>query len=359
MAMNAFRYLTWFPLILSSVVYGANTGTIILVSDLHYDTELSNKTYPLTSQDANQSFLDKVIGSAAYSATKNNNKPDFILITGDFAAHEISGGRSSKVYNAVQHTLSELWSTQNAVLLRTPIYAALGNNDSYTGDYQLDSGSFFNDMKFLLQTYAFPDGQVPADYDADYSKYYGSYTANIPATCESSTGCKRVMVLNTVPFSDKTDRLICDGHHSTCSEFRKNIVEFVNNNETPNFVAMHIADSPSYGWNQSADYQISSNTSLFASCSNEIKNCTKAIFAGHWHYYNRSVTTASDPGLVKTVLLPSVTPRNGAKPGYLIITYDRDTGKKISGTHYYISDYSGTLAGKSIDKAITWSKEDF
>ncbi len=317
-------------------VYGANTGTIVLLSDIHYDTELENTTYPLVSQDANQQFLDKVIGSAAYSATKSNSKPDFILITGDFAAHEIAGNRSSKVFSAVQHTLSELWSTQDGALSHIPIYAALGNNDSYTGDYELNSGAFFSDMKVLLQTYAFPDGKIPADYDATYEKYYGSFTASIPATCESSNGCKRIMGLNTVPFSDRRDSLSCDGHNSTCSEFRKNIVEFVNNNETPNFVAMHIADSSSYGWDQGADNQISSNTSLFSACSDETQICTKAIFAGHWHLYNPSITTASDSDLVKTVLLPSVTPRKGVKPGYLIITLTTETQAKRSLEHIII-----------------------
>lgn len=57
--------------------------------------------------------------------------------------------------------------------------------------------------------------------------------------------------------------------------------------------------------------------------------------------------------------MPSITPRKGAEPGYLIITYDRDTGEKISGTHYFIADYSGTLADQNIDKEIIWSKKDF
>ena len=125
----------------------------------------------------------------------------------------------------------------------------------------------------------------------------------------------------------------------------------------PAFVAMHIPNSKYLGWDEQVKPQIAVQTGLFSQCSSKHVRCIKGIFAGHVHLFLRNMQTASNPGNVPTLVVPSVTPMNGAIPGYLIITYDRDNGKLTQVQRFYLDNYGTTLAGKVVATPVLWSRQ--
>ena len=365
LGMSIFRWMiVCFFLSLLHVTYAENIGTFVVLSDLHYNPKASNTHYPSAATDSNKALLDSVINHIADETTKEKSKPDFFLIIGDFLAHDFTSicPQDKKcVQDAIKYPLQSIWATQDGVFKNIPLYAALGNNDAYAGNYKLSSkDGFFGDVGTIFAKYAFPDG-VPTDFLTTYKSNYGSYTATIPATCGTAitTRCKKIMVLNTVLFANKGSLLTCD--NGDCTLFRKNMISYINSqitrNGIPAFVATHIPDSKSFGWDDQAQPQITEQTTLFLQCTSGHLNCVKGIFAGHVHMFVRNIQTASSPKNVPSLIAPSVTPINGATPGFLIISYDRDNGKLTQVQRFYIDNYGTTLAGKAITTSISWSHQ--
>jgi sphingomyelin phosphodiesterase acid-like 3 len=199
-----------------------DVGVILSLTDFHFDPFYDPKLFQELVQSPPSEWSrifsgSQVPGYGAYGKDSNYNlfvsalkhaalaapKAEFILLAGDWLAHGFSdsyyqyaGNHDPQgLYDFMDKTITFLTQRIREQFPDVPIYPALGNADSYCGDYQLQpKGEFLrrtaetwkgllqngNDEQAFIQT--FPSG--------------GYYTASAPGTSKH-----RVVVLNTVFFS--------------------------------------------------------------------------------------------------------------------------------------------------------------
>src|SRR6516164_2167687 len=145
---------------------GRATGHVLLVSDIHFDPladpgpaivkqliaapvsqwkEIFSKQngYAHAPADANYPLL-----ISALSAAVAQGPFDFVIASGDYLRHGfqsafIEAGGSSSDFPAFATKTAVFVINTVQTMLGVPVYAALGNNDSASGDYGLDPGSAF------------------------------------------------------------------------------------------------------------------------------------------------------------------------------------------------------------------------
>ena len=178
----------------------------------------SNSHSKIHFGDTNYMSLDLGMRTAAQRIAPAN--PDFTLYTGDFLAHDF--GSNYATYNNcptiwnkapcskesyqqfVDLTLKYvLWKVRQAV--DVPLYAALGNNDSYCGDYWVSADSGFLDHTadtLESMAAAFEKGQK------DLFAKGGYFAVDVAPT-------HRLVVLNTTIYTSKYQRY--SRNPNTCS----------------------------------------------------------------------------------------------------------------------------------------------
>jgi sphingomyelin phosphodiesterase acid-like 3 len=160
----------------ASAVFGeperrvASTGIVVSLSDIHfnpfYDPSLINSLiesdytkwqsifshstiqgYGTHNADSNYNLLDSALQNIYLLAPH----PDFIIISGDFLAHDfqetyekLSGSSDLKAIDSfIDKTIAFVTRMIARRFPNTSVYPALGNNDSYCGDYRIEpSGQF-------------------------------------------------------------------------------------------------------------------------------------------------------------------------------------------------------------------------
>jgi sphingomyelin phosphodiesterase acid-like 3 len=134
----------------------------------------------------------------------------FITLSGDLIAHGFSCKYKSLMPQSspeeyrqfVEKTIEFVLDDLHAAFPAAPVYAALGNNDSDCGDYQLDPNS-----NFLAQTATFVTGDFLASERKIAQPTFaagGYYSASLPAPLEHT----RLLVLDDLFMSRK---------YTTCS----------------------------------------------------------------------------------------------------------------------------------------------
>jgi hypothetical protein len=127
------------------------------------------------------------------------SNPAFVLISGDFLAHDFrrrfdaaAGEHSDATYRVFVHKTMQFIAQQlRATFPAMPIVPALGNNDEECGDYQLQpKGPFLSDTLPVLRAYLANDSDPGLDEDW---KSYGNYSAKL--------GGIRLLSTNTNFFS--------------------------------------------------------------------------------------------------------------------------------------------------------------
>lgn len=147
----------------------------------------------------------ELLVSALEHARRAAARPDFIVIGGDFLAHNfgttfaaLSGDRDPAALMAfVGKTIALVTLLVAERFPETPIYPALGNNDSDCGDYQLQPGGQF--LAATAQTWKglFKGAANTAAFLRTFP-VRGSYTVLNPRNAKH-----RLLVLNTVFFAQQ------------------------------------------------------------------------------------------------------------------------------------------------------------
>jgi sphingomyelin phosphodiesterase acid-like 3 len=152
------------------------SGKILLLSDIHfnpfYDVDIVSKLVKADYKEWEKIFdasgdssrgvygIDlyyPLLKSAVKAMGEVNNKPDFIIITGDFISHNFEASfttytgitNTDTLHRFIEKTVSFVaWQIEKQYP-NTPILPVLGNNDDFCGDYHIEPNGPF--LKFFAQ----------------------------------------------------------------------------------------------------------------------------------------------------------------------------------------------------------------
>jgi hypothetical protein len=309
-------------------------------------------------KDSNYNLFVSALKHAARSAPK----AEFVLLAGDWLAHGFSdtyyqyaGSRDPQgLHEFIDKTITFLTRRVREQFPDIPIYPALGNEDSYCGDYQLQpKGEFLrrtadawkgllhngNDETAFMQT--FPTG--------------GYYTALAPGRSKH-----RLIVLNTVFFS--TD------YRNQCGDPKDEP-----GGDQLRWLAAQLRDAASKGdkvWLlYHIPYGIDAYNSVISPGGNRVEKVVSlwqpgytenfltlldryrdtilSMVAGHTHMDYFRLGPYGETGRPSTFLLvtPGISPIFGNNPGLHVLSYDRKSFSLLDYATHRLDLPAGSSAG--------------
>lgn len=343
-----------------------NTGNVLLLSDLHFNpfanpqlvTALANADYSqweaifaaagtaITTKYSSETDYG-LLNSTLKEIYHTNDHPDFIILSGDFLAHnfnenyvQTSGDQTQYGLDQfVAKTISFVGWELDRLYPNTPVYFTLGNNDSYTGDYTcIPDGEFLHTTADSFFQYYIKD---ETNHDAFYGAYpvWGYYTV-VPPLANNA----RIIVINTNYFSPK-------------------YVNPAGQNPAQQQLAWldaQLAASQSKGEKVWIIGHIPPGVDVYSTLNNTQKTVKtmwqeadidayikeaqtysktiQATFAGHTHMDDFRLVTDDQANPVTFVhITPAITPVFGNNPAFQVMTYDRNTFAMLDYQTYYIN----------------------
>ncbi|MCE7991101.1 MAG: hypothetical protein HEP71_03940 [Roseivirga sp.] len=193
---------------------------IISLSDIHFDPFFDNTLYPVLAK-ADIADWDSIFNTSSitptyldpndndtnwflYKSTLNDLKtrnfdPPFLIITGDLLLHNMQRRFDASVSEADRlsftiKTMDFVYLQLESVFPDTPIYAALGNNDNFMGNYSIEPGGDF--LEGIADTWY---RSIKANVDS--VTFYQSFLANGSYEARVNNDHK-ILSLNTILFFD-------------------------------------------------------------------------------------------------------------------------------------------------------------
>lgn len=367
----------------------AGTGLVVSISDIHFDPFYDpalihsliqsdytqwqsifshSKVQGYGSKGADTNYI--LFNSALENIYERVPHPDFIIISGDFLDHNFqdnyataSANKDPRAANAfITKTIAFVtWMIQKR-FPQTPVYPALGNNDSYCGDYYLEPGGPFlkataGAWKTLLKN--------PANVISFMRTFpaLGSYSIITP-----NNKHQRVIVLNTTFFSinyenkcgdpkaqpgkDEMKWLETELQKAAAGKEKVWLVYHI----PPGIDVYYAVDNASRGksskpetfWQPTYNQQF---INLLARYSTVIVGS----FAGHIHMDSFELIRSSNNSPDSFVhITPAISPRFGNNPAFEIFTYDRRSSGLNDYTAYYF-DIASAAAQKNAP--VKWGRE--
>lgn len=364
----------------------SDVGVILSLADFHFDPFYDPKLFPALVEAPPTEWTrifesSQVSGYGEYGKDSNYNlvvsalkyaartapEADFVLLAGDWLVHGFSdsyyqyaGNRDPRgLYEFIDKTITFLTQRIREQFPRIPIYPALGNVDSYCGDYELQPKAEFlrrtantwkdllrnrNDEQPFMQT--FPTG--------------GYYTARAPGSSKH-----RVVVLNTVFFS--TD------YRNQCGDPKDDP-----GGDQLNWLALQLKNAAAKGekiWLlYHIPYGIAAYDSVLATGGNTVEKVVSlwqpgymekflilldqyrdtiaAMLAGHTHMdYFRMGFGEIGRSSAFLLVTPGISPIFGNNPGLRVLSYDRKAFSLLDYTTYRLD----LAVGPSVDWKVEYS----
>jgi sphingomyelin phosphodiesterase acid-like 3 len=326
----------------------------------------AGKDFPPRYSDSNFALLESSIDDAS----KRIPRPDFVLYGGDFLAHEWQkkyddaaekAGLPSHLEDPAAYrafttkTLELVTGMLRRSFPKAPLFATLGNNDSFCGDYQLEpNGKFLGQFARIWA----PLIGIPRGREKSLARG-GYYSAPLPGLYRT-----RLVVLNTVFFSsDYENSCGCSTQTPALDELRwlaDTLRDAARKGENV-WLLMHIPPGiSSYGTEKSFERKGSAVTawqreltSGFAELAVKYRERLRIAFAGHTHMDDYRVIRLEDPALLLTKIVPAISRIFGNDPGYQV--YRLGSSSKANGLDFE----TFRLANLSENSSSTgnWEKE--
>ena len=364
----------------------SQAGQVVSISDIHFNPFYDPALIPLLiradyhkwpaifsrslipgygSHSADTNY--RLLKSALDNIHLRTARPDFIIISGDFLAHDfqesyakLAGSSDPK---AVDSFIDKTIAFVSLMIARrfpnTPVYPALGNNDSDCGDYQIEPGGAF--LRATAQRWS---GLLHSKSNSRLFRRTfpasGAYTVIAPRNQRH-----RLIVLNTTFFSSQYKNTCGDAQAEPGNdemkwlgtELRKAVAA-----RQRVWLVFHIpvgidvfatihkgpAAAPELFWqpafNQQFIYLLTRNSNTIA-----------ASFAGHIHMDSFELIQSTSGGPTSFVhITPAISPLFGNNPAFEVFTYSRKTAELRNYTAYYL-DLSSPAAQKN--GPIKWQTE--
>jgi sphingomyelin phosphodiesterase acid-like 3 len=350
---------------------GDATGRGLLISDIHLDPladpaivkqliaspvaqweaifeSSQQKSLSTYGADTNYRLFSSTLAEAAA------REPfDYVVFTGDAVRHNFSqafvaaGGTSDQFADFAAKTeafvIQELQEK-----LKVPVVAALGNNDSPCGDYQLPPNSPF--LAALADELTVLSGSPEAKSTFALSGFFSIAHPTITN--------QDIIVLNTIFWSSSYKSCAPDGgDRGNPGEAEMEWLgwELYKDSLLHRGVTLVMHIPPGVDAYNSSHAQCRAPVSFwqnryaaeFSTLMDTFSNVVQLALAGHIHMDDFRVT-AADPSRLPLRITPSVSPIFRNNPGFSVMTYDRTTGAVSDIATYFLSLSSPTP---------TWSKE--
>lgn len=297
---------------------------------------------PQMRQDSNFVLLTSSLAAARKVAAEHH--PQFVLILGDFLAHDMRAkykkftndnslaGFQSFVYKTLEFLNIEI----NQYFPKLDVYAVVGNNDTYAGDYVSSPNSQFFQDTAKIWSHLIKNPTNRAAMQKSFIRA-GYYAVTIP-----SQPRLRLIALNSNVFSYKAKgRNVTLAANDELNWLHKEL-EASKAHQQQVFIAMHIP--------MSLDIYASERIRLFtlmqlwaprytATFNTQIQQYApsiSAIFAGHLHsdwFQNLTFNRIND---IPTSGAPSISPIIGNNPAFKLYAYSPHTFKLIDTITYFI-----------------------
>jgi sphingomyelin phosphodiesterase acid-like 3 len=350
---------------------GPATGRGLLISDIHLDPladpaivkqliaspvaeweavfeSSQHKAFSTYGADTSYRLFSSTLAEAA------KQEPfDYVVFTGDALRHNFSqafveAGGTSDQFAAFAAKTETFVVQELQNKLKVPVVAALGNNDSPCGDYQLPPNSPF------LAAVADQLTVLSGSPEAKSTFALGGFFSMAHPTLANQD----IIVLNTIFWSSSYKNCASDSGDRgdpgqaemewlgwklyTASQLHRGVT-----------LVMHIP--PGMDAYNSSHAQCQAPVSFwqdryqaeFGTLMDTYSNVVQLAFAGHIHMDDFRVT-AADPSRLPLRITPSVSPIFRNNPGFSVMTYDLGTGAISNIATYFLSLSSPTP---------TWSKE--
>jgi sphingomyelin phosphodiesterase acid-like 3 len=285
---------------------------------------------------------------------------DYVLFPGDFLAHDFAdryrryaSDKSDAAYRAfVLKTMQYVVGAFKARLPKIPVIAALGNNDSFCGDYMIEpAGEFLYDttaaMAALtggddglasypeLGAYVFRHPQTPSHYFVVLNNLY--FSVNYRNSCGLS-------------YTDPAQALLVWVEATLYRMKRLNAgVTFIVH--VPSGINAYSSTGACGAWGAPTPYQTTTNGQAFLNLLGQYPGQIKAMFTGHSHMDDfRVLADAASAPFAFQRVVPSISPIFGNNPGYQIYSYDRASGAP---RNYLTRSFAAPAKGRP----ATWTLE--
>ncbi len=367
------------------------TGIVVSLSDIHfnpfYDPSLINSLiqsdytkwqsifshsriqgYGTHSADVNYILLNSALQNIYLLAPH----PDFIIISGDFLAHDfqetytkLSGGSDPKAVDSfIDKTIAFVTRMIARRIPNTTVYPALGNNDSYCGDYQIEPNG-----QFLRATAKTWKGLLKNKSNSmSFARTFprnGSYSI-----ISSNNRAHRLIVLNNTFFSinyknacgDQTADPGSDEIKWLGVELRKAAAArekvWLVYHIPPGidvFSTLHQKQSSADQTPQVIPFWQPVYNQQFVNLVTQYATTIVGSFAGHMHMDTFELIQAANQNVVSIVhITPAISPLFGNNPAFELFGYNRRSFAPQDYTAYYL-DLSSAAAQRNAP--IKWQKE--
>jgi sphingomyelin phosphodiesterase acid-like 3 len=344
-------------------------GAYLLLSDIHFDPFVDPALVPAldaapaeewdgifkkSSQTAFPVYFDADTNaplwqSALAALAKPGVNYDYAIITGDILAHHFdkkykaAGLHGHRAYEAfVRKTLSYVGQSLARAVPGTPLYWALGNNDSECGDYGLvPGGPLLGDLaKDWLVVAA--DPAASRDIQVD-----GYYEAALPGKAG------QFIALNTMAWSPHlSTRCAPDGPDPGQAELDWLAAHLKADATAGRSVtlAMHIPPGLNgFGFHCALppeaflkpEYQ-----GPFLALLKAYSSSLRLLFAGHTHFDDFKAFSDRGQAIVGVHLTPSIGPNHGNNPSFQAGLYRREDGALLDLATYTLRNLSSASSDK-------------
>ncbi|MCB9232742.1 MAG: metallophosphoesterase [Bacteroidia bacterium] len=362
-------------------------GHFLNLSDIHfngfYDTTLVSQLYgadasgwkaifeksSVTIADGKDDTNYPLFKSFMGAAKKSIPKPDFILISGDFIAHEYNdldfikpfaarAGVKTDTWHAsfIRKTMQFLAGEMGSYFPNVPVISSLGNNDAYCGDYHIQPGGDYLSDLVPIWGPLLPEDKGTFAESFPKAGYYALDAPFNPAKV-------RMIVLNTVLFSSSFNQ---NNHDFFCTPgiFGENDedpgTEMLNwaTQEIENcaqkgqkaWLVFHIPPGNDPNSCSGKEFYLDTFNTQFLAFLTGHAGQVAASFAGHYHRDDFRVITQDRKAVDFIHIAPAITTIYQNNPGFQVVHYDKGKGT--------LTDYSTWYTNLDVPvENPVWSKE--
>ena len=284
-----------------------------------------------------QSFMQEI------SQLKQTDHPIFVLFLGDALAHDFriryiltTHQKSKASYDRfVAKTMQYLTLKLKGALPDTDVYPVVGNNDSYTGDYDVvPEGQFFKDSAKLWSGLIL----TPAGKKSFLTNYpqAGFYAFTLPEQSQY-----KVLVLNSVLFSSRAQSPAVARAARVQLAWLQTELQTAKVQHQKVLIAFHIPigidvyKTITSFFTRVQEFWMPAYTQAFKKILGDNTNVVTGILAGHLHMDSFEILTTNSVDKIPVSIVPAVSPIFGNNPGFKMYRYDASTFKLNNYETYY------------------------